>query len=136
MNPIWAVLNDPTVRARAYALIRQIGSMAAGALTGWLVAKGVGLAEATILAGSVVALGGAIGSVAWSMIEVSSVDKKIAVGVAAGINMTVQGKALAADGVTLVSKNDGATPPLQPTVATAAKIVADFGPPASTITKS
>ena len=42
---------------------------------------------------------------------------------------------LAADGKTVVSQNDGTTPPLAVTIATAAEIVKDFAPPTASIAK-
>ena len=75
-----------------------------------------------------------IGPGVWGVLAaVSGLFKAHAVGVQAGINMTVQGKALAADGVTPVHANDGTTPPLAVTLATAAEIVKDFAPPPNTI---
>ena len=62
--------------------------------------------------------------------------KASAVGVQAGINLTVSGKALAADGKTVVSENNGTTPPLAVTLATAAEIVKDFAPATSSIAKA
>lgn len=136
VNPFQTVMSDPTVRAKAYALIRQVGSMAAGALTGWLVAKGVGLAEATILAGSVVALGGAIASVTWSMIDASSTSMKVAAGMTSALLMAKDNKALAADGTTLVVSTDGVTPPKPVTLATMAQITKDYPVDPSSIAKA
>ena len=62
--------------------------------------------------------------------------KASAAGVQAGINLTVSGKALASDGKTVVSENDGTTPPLAVTLATAAEIVKDFAPPTASIAKA
>jgi hypothetical protein len=64
------------------------------------------------------------------------VDRALVAGTTAGINMTVQGAALAADGKTPVSINDGTTPPLAPTVATAKEIVKNFGPDEHAITEA
>ena len=80
-----------------------------------------------IAAGSITVLGNAVWA-AWS--SFMNWRKAAAVGVAAGINLTVQGKALAADGVSVVSANDGSTPPLPVTIATAAEIVKEFAPDA------
>lgn len=84
-------------------------------------------------AGSTMVVGPAIWGV-WSAF--SNWRKASAVGVQAGVNMTVAGKALATDGVTVVTSNDGSTPPLQVTLATAAQIVKDFAPPTSSIAKA
>lgn len=76
-------------------------------------------------AGSIMVIGPAIWGV-WS--SFANWRKASAVGVQAGINLTVSGKALASDGKTVVSENNGTTPPLAVTVATAAEIVKDFAP--------
>ena len=49
--------------------------------------------------------------------------------VQAGVNLTVSGNALAADGKTVVTANDGSTPPLPVTAATANQIVKNFAIP-------
>lgn len=72
----------------------------------------------------------------WAWFDNQIKARRVAVGVQAGINMTVAGNALAADGVTVVSRNDGSTPPLPVTQATASQIVADFGPKPSSIAKA
>ena len=70
-----------------------------------------------------------IGPAVWGVYEaIANWHKAAAVGVQAGVNMTVAGKALAADGTTVVTHNDGTTPPLAVTVATATQIVKDFAP--------
>lgn len=85
-----------------------------------------------IAGGSVMFIGPAI----WDVyVAIVNIRKASAIGVAAGILMTTSGKALASDGKTVVSLNDGATPPLMPTQATAAQIVKDFGPLSSEIAK-
>lgn len=80
-----------------------------------------------IASGAVMVVGPAVWAV-WS--SISNWHKAAAVGVAAGVNMALQGKALAADGVTVVLKNDGSTPPKPFTVATATEVVKDFAPAA------
>lgn len=80
-----------------------------------------------LVGGSIMVIGPAVWDV-WSQIRALARTK--AVGVQAGINLTVSGKALASDGATLVSHNDGTTPPLPVTEATAAQIVKDFAPTA------
>lgn len=140
MNLFQIIFSDPTVRAKAYALIRQVSSMAAGALTGWLVAKGINLAEATILAGSVVALGGAVASVTWSMIDVVNVGKKIQtteiVAVQAGINLVGEHAALDENGNIVHQLSDNTTPFKAVTKETAPQIIAKYGPDPSTLAKS
>lgn len=70
-----------------------------------------------------------IGPGVWGVYAaIMGILKAHAVGVQAGIDLTVSGKALAADGVTLVTANNGTTPPLPVTVATAQQIVKDFPP--------
>lgn len=85
-----------------------------------------------LVGGSVMVVGPAIYDV---VAHALALYKAQAVGVQAGINLTVSGRALAADGKTVVAENDGATPPKQVTLATAAEIVKDF-PPAQPIAKS
>ena len=84
-----------------------------------------------LVGGSVMVLGPAVwevGAQALALVQTR------AVGVQAGINLTVSGHALDTNG-TVVSSNIGSTPPLPVTLATATKIVADFGPEASSIAK-
>ena len=80
-----------------------------------------------------VASGGGIvaATAAWGLwSSYQNFRKASAVGVQAGINLTVAGKALAADGKTVVAENDGTTPPLAVTIATASEIIKDFSPTA------
>lgn len=86
-----------------------------------------------LVGGSIMVVGPAIYDV---LANLWSLRKAQAVGVQAGINLTVAGAALASDGQTVVSKNDGTTPPKPVTVETAAQIVRDFGPTPSAIGKS
>ena len=84
----------------------------------------------TVAAGS----GMVVGTAAWGLwSSYQNFRKASAIGVQAGINLTVSGKALAADGHTVVSENDGTTPPLPVTLASAAQIVSSFGPKPSDI---
>ena len=79
----------------------------------------------------------AVGSAAWGVYS-SFVNfrRARAVGVQAGINMTVQGKALAEDG-SVVSHVGPDTTPVKPvTLATSDKIIEDFGPPGRSIAKT
>jgi len=81
---------------------------------------------------AVLAVLGLIATGFWRWLKGTQVGQLIDLtrtqGVAAGINLTVQGKALADDGKTVVSVNDGTTPPLPPTIDTAKEIVTKFGP--------
>lgn len=78
-----------------------------------------------LAAGSVVVVGNGAWAV-WS--SYSNWRKASAVGVAAGVNMAVQGKAVADDGTVISKFNGEGTPPKPVTVATAAQIVKDFAP--------
>lgn len=85
-------------------------------------------------AGAVMVVGPAIWGV-WSSIV--NWHKAAAVGVQAGINLTVSGNAVTDSGQ-VISRNASAdaTPPKMVTVATASEIVKDFAPPASAIKPS
>ena len=99
------------------------------AIGGVLLDKGMGSTAAYFwietVAGSIFVLGPAIWGVYSSIVNWR---KASAVGVQAGINLTVAGKALAEDGKTVVSQNNGSTPPMPVTIATASEIVKDFAP--------
>lgn len=77
-------------------------------------------------AGGVMVIGPAMWEV-WAAI--SNIIQAHAVGAQAGINMTTQGMALAADGKTPIGINNGATPPKAVTLETGAQIVANFSTP-------
>lgn len=91
---------------------------------------------AQVIGGSIMVIGPAIWDVYEAISNAIASKRAQAVGVAAGINLTVSGAALAADGKTVVSANDGSTPPKPVTMETAEQIVKDFGPAPSTIAKS
>lgn len=78
-------------------------------------------------AGSIMIVGPAVWGV-WS--SFSNWRKASAVGVAAGINMTIQGKAVTEGGevISKFSADAQDTPPKPVTVASAAEIVANFAP--------
>jgi hypothetical protein len=78
--------------------------------------------------GAVLVVGPAAYGVFVNIKRVINSRKKVAEAVQAGINLTVSGQALAADGKTIVSINDGTTPPLPVTLQSAAQIVRDFAP--------
>jgi len=85
-----------------------------------------------IAGGAVTVLGPAIWGV-WSSFV--NFRRAQAVGVQAGINMTLQKKALAADGTTIMELDGGTTPPKSVTLATSGQIIKDFAPAANTIAK-
>lgn len=62
---------------------------------------------------------------AWGWVNTRANEAKA---VQAGVSLVASGKALASDGKTVVTTNDGATPPLAVTVATAQQIIKDFAP--------
>jgi len=87
--------------------------------------------DVMIAAGSIMVVGPAIWGV-WS--SITNWHKAAAVGAQSGINMVLSGKALAADGKTLITQIGPDSTPVKPvTVATAAEIVKDFAPPTSSI---
>lgn len=84
-------------------------------------------------AGSVVVLGNALWAL-WA--SFSNWRKASAIGVAAGINMTAQGKAVTDDGQPISAfSSEAVTPPKAVTIASAAEIVANFAPPSASIAK-
>lgn len=85
-----------------------------------------------LCSGSIVAVGAAIWGVYSSFVNFR---RGRAVGVQAGINMTVQGKALAEDGSIVSHIGVDTTPVKAVTLATSDKIISDFGPDAKTIAK-
>ena len=100
----------------------------------WLAQNGDGQTgiyhDAEMTASAILIIGPAI----WGIYAaVSNLFKAHAVGVQAGINLTVSGNALASDGKTVVAENNGATPPKPVTYATAQEIIANFGPKPSDI---
>lgn len=72
-----------------------------------------------------VALGIGGSTALWGFI-MSKINQAQAVN--AGINLATSGNALASDGKTVVSINDGTTPPLPATTVTAPEIVKNFAP--------
>ena len=122
MNPNEASINALLSSVRSFLLVVSpllaAHGLASSGLYEWV----------QIIAGSIVT----VGMAAWGIwVAISNVIKKrqaVAVGVAAGINLTIAGKALAANGITVVKANDGTTPPLPVTQTTAAAIVRDFAP--------
>lgn len=87
-----------------------------------------------LVAGSLMVVGPAVWGV-WS--SFSNWRKASAVGVAAGINMTVAGKAVDHEGNAISAFSQAAeTPPKAVTVASAADIVKEFAPPTASIAQS
>jgi hypothetical protein len=79
-----------------------------------------------IAAGSILVVGPAIWGV-WSAFD--NWHKAAAIGTQSGINLVLSGKALAADGKTLISQLGPNSTPVKPvTVETATEIVKDFAP--------
>lgn len=78
-----------------------------------------------VASGSMTVVGTAVWGL-WSSYQ--NFRKASAIGVQAGINLVVSGKALAADGTTVIGINDGTTPPKLVTAATGQEIVKEFGP--------
>jgi hypothetical protein len=117
MNGVWSSLR---------ALLIAIG----GALVTGGVITNTSKAYTLIMfaSGAVLVVGPAAWGVYTAVVRAIDGRKKVAQAVQAGINLTVSGQALAADGKTVVSMNDGSTPPLPVTLATAAQIVKDFAP--------
>lgn len=86
-----------------------------------------------VASGAVMVLGNALWAL-WA--SISNWWKAAAVGTQSGINLVLSGKALAADGKTLVSQiGPDTTPALQVTIASTKEIAKDF-PPAAPIAKS
>jgi len=83
-------------------------------------------------AGSIMVVGPAVWGVYSSFVNFR---RARAVGVQAGINMAVQGKALASDGSVISHVGPDTTPALDVTLATSDEIINKFGPVASTIAK-
>lgn len=128
MNNTASITQDQFQTALRY-LIATGGAFAAG--RGWITSDTL---NALLIAGSVA------GPMAWGLYvnwqKSQQVQVATAVGVQAGINMTVQGKALAEDG-TVVSRIGQDTTPVKPvTLATSPEIVANFGPDAKSIAKT
>jgi hypothetical protein len=83
-------------------------------------------------AGSIMVVGPAIWGVYSSFVNFR---RARAVGVQAGINMAVQGKALASDGSVISHFGPDATPSKDVTLKSSDEIITKFGPVASTIAK-
>ena len=112
-------------------IILKILTAGAAALTGiiltWLNAHGFNDPNLKLmLSGAVLSVLCMVAVTIWGFIQ-SKVNQARAV--QAGINLTVSGNALAADGKTVVSANDGSTPPLPVTTITAPEIVKNFAAP-------
>lgn len=118
---------NATLSALRYLLVVLGGILAQQGLSQTPEYKYVMLAS-----GSIMIIGPAVWGV-WAALV--NWHRATAVGVQAGINLTVSGHALDTNGA-VVGANDGTTPPLPVTLATAAKIVTDFGPSPASISKA
>jgi hypothetical protein len=106
------------------------------AIGGWMASNGMGQSGAyrivELAASAVMIVGPAVWGAYVAIMRVIQKKKAVTQAVQAGINLTVSGAALAADGKSVVSLNNGATPPLPVTDQTAAQIVKDFAPAKAT----
>lgn len=127
------------------SLVRSVLLALSAGITAWIVTwltahKIVDPNLNVLIGGAVLTTLSTIAMVVWGMIAGSRVNQVIAVkqtqAVQAGINMTVSGAALGHDGKTIVSVNDGSTPPLPVTPETAKEIVKNFGPDEHAITEA
>lgn len=103
------------------------------ALGAWMATSGFehtgAYADVMLASGGVMVVGPAVWGVWVAVQRALNGRKAMAVGVAAGINMTVQGKALDSNGAPISAFSAAAdTPPKPVTVASAADIVAAFAP--------
>lgn len=117
---------DPKVTAM-FSSLRNLLMVASGILATLGLTASPAYKWIMIAAGAV----GVVGPAIWDFAAtIKALLTAQAVGAAAGIKMTAQGKALAEDG-TVISKFSAdmdATPPKPVTVATASEIVKNFGP--------
>lgn len=78
-----------------------------------------------------------LGPAGWDVwAGVWSIRKSKAVGVQAGINLTISGKTVDSKGDPISSFSPDASPPKPVTIASATEIVKDFGPASTEIAKS
>lgn len=128
---------DPKVQSLLTSLsnlLKLIGTLVAGYGAVYPMASHIAT-YFTITSGAILVIGPAI----WDVYQtIQSIRLSKAVGVEAGIKMTVQGKAVTDEGhvISQFSAMSDATPPKPVTLETADKIVKDFGPAPSTIAKS
>ena len=143
-NPGTPILPSITGNQAADRLIRSailaIAAAATGVIMTWLNAHGFHDPNLSLMiSGAIVSVLGAAAVMIWGYINGARTEaaakQAVAIGVQSGINLTIAGKALANDG-SVVSKNDGSTPPKLVTEKTAADIVANFGPAPSEIAKA
>ena len=117
---------DPKVTAM-FSSLRNLLMVAIGILATLGLTASPEYKWTMIAAGAV----GVVGPAIWDFwATIKSLLTAQAVGAAAGITMTVQGKALAEDGkvISKFSAAADATPPKAVTVASATEIVKNFGP--------
>lgn len=118
---------DPKVTAM-FSSLRNLLMVASGILATLGLTASPAYKWIMISAGAVGVVGPAIWDFAATIKALLSAQ---AVGAAAGIKMTTQGKALASDGETVITRFSAgldATPPKPVTLQTAQQIVKDFGP--------
>lgn len=121
-----AITGNPQIDGLILKGLIAVSAAAAGVIATWLNAHGFKDPNLNLMIDGLVmsVLSGGLVMV-WGWVQSRG---NTARAVQAGINLTVAGKALAADGTTVVTKNNGATPPMPVTAATAAQIVKDFAP--------
>ena len=122
---------NPAIDGLILKGLTVVAAALAGIIYGWLRAHGFSDPNLSLMiSGAILSVLCTVAVFVWGWF-VSKINQARAV--SAGINLTVSGSALAADGHTVVARNDGATPPLPVTQATAPEIVKNFAPPASAI---
>lgn len=131
MNPLKNA--DPHLLGLLFAisnLLKLIGA--------WMIANGFGDGPAyrdiMLASGAVLIIGPGIGDV---VVAIANMRRARAQGVSAGVEMTVRGAAEDADGnpISAVIADANSTPPKPVTLASADKIVKDFGPTSASIAK-
>lgn len=127
-------MNSSLTQANFITSLRYIISVG----TAWAAGKGYITQDAVnaILAGVLI-----VGPALWGMLDNYLMKHqrvaREAAAVQAGIELVTQGKALAADGTTIVVAHDpGSTPPKPVTVQTAQEIIKDFAPDPKAVAKS
>lgn len=119
--------NNPAIDGLILRGLMWAAGLAAGVIVTWLNAHGfVDPNLKLMITGGLLSLLTAVAALIYGFV-LSKINQAKAV--QAGINLTVSGNALAADGKTVVGANDGTTPPLPVSAATAAQIVKDFAVP-------
>lgn len=133
------VTGNSTYDSLIRSVLLALSAAITAAIVTWLSAHKIVDPNLNVLIGTaVLAMLSTAAMAAWGAVAGARVQQTIAVketaAVQAGINMTVAGQALAFDGKTSVSVNDGSTPPMPVTPQTAKEIIKNFGPAEKTIT--